>query len=88
MLLDPLAPTDLSEPGIRGLIRYASKFFLIGQQAHVPRPPQGRHKFLSYQRRSVFFLITRAHEIVGHRAIFSTLSNLREGFGGLCWMMM
>src|SRR5882724_3693740 len=74
MLLDPLAPTDLSEPGIRGLVRYASKFFLLDGKL-MCRDPQGRHKVVIPKEKH-FFLITQAHEIVGHRAIFSTLSNL------------
>src|SRR5882724_5642089 len=78
MLCDPLAPTDLSEPGIHGLVHYASKFFLLdGKLMH--RDPQGLHKVV-IPKEKCFFLITQAHEIVGHRAIFSTLSNLRERF--------
>ena len=78
MLLDPLAPTDLSEPGIHGLVRYASKFFLLDGKL-MCRDPQGRHKVV-IPKEKCFFLITQAHEIVGHRAIFSMLSNLRERF--------
>jgi len=71
MLLDPLAPTDLSEPGICGLVCYASKFFLLDGKLMCCNP-QGCHKFVS-QMDKCFFLITQAHEIVGHRAIFSML---------------
>src|SRR5882724_2652647 len=45
MLLDPLAPTDLSEPGICGLVRYASKFFLLDGKL-MRRDPQGHHIFI------------------------------------------
>jgi len=78
MLLEPLAPTDLSEPGICSLICYASKFFLLdGKLMH--HNPQGHHKVISLKEKH-FFFITRAHEIVGHRAIFLMLSNLRKRF--------
>src|SRR5882672_1128479 len=78
LLLDPLAPTGLSESGIRTLMRYASKFFLM-DGVLMRRDLQGRHKVvISIDKR--FSLISRAHETVGHRAIFSTLANLRERF--------
>jgi len=78
MLLDPLAPTDLSEPGICGLICYASKFFLLDSKL-MHHNPQGHHKVVM-PKEKCFFLIAQAHEIVGHRAIFSMLSNLQERF--------
>jgi len=83
MLLNPLSPTDLSEPGICGLIHYASKFFLLNGKL-MRCDPQGCHKVVMPKEKH-FFLITRAHEIVGHRAIFSTLSNLQERFW---WLML
>ena len=86
MLRDPLATTNLSEPGICGLVHYASKFFLLDGKL-MRRDPQGHHKVVLPKDKH-FFLITQSHEIVGHRAIFSMLSDLRERFGGLCWMMM
>ena len=56
MLLDPLAPTDLSEPGICSLIRYASKFFLLKSKLmHCDR--QGHHKVIMPKEKH-FFLIT------------------------------
>src|SRR5882724_11004885 len=83
MLCDPLAPTDLSEPGIHGLVHYASKFFLLDGKL-MCHNPQGHHKVIS-PKEKCFFLITQAHEIVGHRAIFLTLSNLWERFW---WLML
>src|SRR5882724_5176998 len=40
---------------------------------------QGHHKVV-IPREKCFSLISQVHEAVGHRAIFSTLSNLREHF--------
>src|SRR5882672_9847715 len=78
LLLDPLAPTDLSESAVKSLMRYASKFFLM-DGVLMRRDLQGRHKVvISIDK--CFSLISQAHETVGHRAIFSTLSNLRERF--------
>jgi len=86
MLLNPLAPTDFLEYGICGLLHYASKFFLLdGKLMH--QNLQGCHKVV-IPREKCFSLITQAHEVVGHRAIFSMLSNLWKGFGGPCWMKM
>src|SRR5882724_3840299 len=44
-LRDPLAPTNLSEPGICGLVHYASKFFLLDGKL-MRRDPQGHHIFI------------------------------------------
>src|SRR5882724_3726317 len=56
MSLDPLAPTNLSEPGIHGLICYASKFFLLDGKL-MCCDPQGHHKVI-IPKEKCFFLIT------------------------------
>src|SRR5882724_12964532 len=78
ILLKPLAPNNLSESVLYGLIHYASKFFLMdGKLMHWDI--QGHHKVVK-SREKCYSLISQAHEAVGHRAIFLTLSNLREHF--------
>ena len=78
ILLDPLAPTDLLESSVRSLIRYASKFFLMDGKL-MRQNVQGHHKVV-IPREKCYSLISRVHEAVSHRAIFSTLSYLRECF--------
>src|SRR5882672_4824385 len=78
LLLDPLMPTNLSEYAINSLMCYASKFFLMdGVLMH--RDLQGQHKVVILIDKC-FSLISQVHETVSHRAIFSTLANLRERF--------
>src|SRR5882724_10231500 len=60
LLHDPLAPTNLSEPGIHGLVCYASKFFLLDSKL-MRHDPQGHHKVVIPKEKH-FFLITQAHE--------------------------
>src|SRR5882724_4057506 len=47
MLLNPLVPTNLSEPGIHGLIHYSSKFFRLDGKL-MCRDSQGHHKVVTH----------------------------------------
>src|SRR5882724_9326623 len=78
ILLDPLETTDLLEYIVKSLIQYASKFFFMDGKL-MNQDIQGHHKVVT-PREKCYSLISRVHEAVGHRAIFSTLSYLREHF--------
>jgi len=81
--MDPLAPVDLSEAKLRKLVRYASKFFILdGQLMH--RDIQAHHKVVISEEKR-FHIISQAHDAIGHKAIFTTLSNLR---GHFWWPML
>jgi len=86
ILPDPLAPSNLSEAGVCSLIQSVSKFFLMDGKL-MQWDLKGCHKVVIL-REKCFSLISPVHEVVGHRDIFSTLSNLWEGSGGLCWTRM
>src|SRR5882724_9307402 len=60
------------------LIHYASKFVLMDGKL-MCWDLQGCHKVVIPKEKQ-FSLISQAHEVVGHRVIFSTLSNLWERF--------
>src|SRR5882724_9008587 len=71
-------PTDLSESVLHGLIHYASKFFLVDGKL-MCQDLQGHHLVVILKEKQ-FSLISQVHEVIGHRVIFSTLSNLQERF--------
>ena len=78
ILSDPLASVNLPLGTLRKLIHHASKFFILDGRL-MRRDVQGRHKVV-VSKDSRFSIISRAHEAVGHRALFSTLASLREHF--------
>jgi len=78
ILLDILTPIELLESSVQSLIQYTSKFFLMDGNL-MCWDIQSHHKVV-ISREKCYCLISQAHEAVGHRAIFSTLSNLREQF--------
>jgi len=67
ILLNLLTPTHLFESGVKSLIRYASKFFLMVRML-MCWDIQGCHKVVILRGRH-FPLISWVHEAVGHRAI-------------------
>jgi len=83
ILLDHPVHTNLSESVLHGLIHYASKFCLVDGKL-MCQDLQGHHKVVILKEKQ-FSLISQVHEVIGHRVIFSTLSNLWERFW---WLML
>ena len=78
LLSNPLSLTGLSHSQLQKLVHYASKFFILdGRLMH--RDIQARHKIVLPIEKH-FTIISHAHEAVGHRAIYSPLTNIRERF--------
>ncbi|KAF8581434.1 hypothetical protein K439DRAFT_1619020 [Ramaria rubella] len=75
-LADPLLHLDLPDKELRGLIVFASHFFLLDEKL-MRRGIQGRHKVVPTLDHCLP-LIEEAHKIVSHKGIFTTLQNLKE----------
>ena len=71
-------PVDLMEAKLQNLVQYASNFLIMdGHLLH--QDIQACHKVI-IQPEICSHIISQAHEAVGHKAIFSTISNLWQQF--------